>query len=222
MSPMGEEPAVREEAAALGASRRIGIMGGTFDPPHLGHFLAAEQAADALSLDEVLFMPAGTPAFKQDSCRVSAEDRLAMTRLALEGVDGWEASDLEVRRTGVTYTADTLRQLRANLPANAQLFFIIGTDAADSMDAWKEPHVIADLAEIALVQRPGEADAQVVAEKLQSAGFSVSVVPASTVNVSSSQVRRRIAEGRTIRFLVPDNVIDYIGEHGLYRDQEDS
>lgn len=201
---------------------RVGLMGGTFDPPHLGHLLAAEQARDGLGLDEVVFMPAGEPAFKQDSCRIGAEDRLAMTRLAVEGIEGWRASDLEVLRPGITYTADTLRRLRELLPSDARIFFIVGTDAAASMPAWKEPGVVAELAEIALVQRPGEADAASVAERLRQAGFRVHVVPASTASVSSSQVRRRIAEGRTVRFLVPDEVIRYIDEHGLYLQPEEA
>lgn len=218
----GAEGAWARNPAEGGRAPRIGLMGGTFDPPHLGHLLAAEQARDGLGLDEVIFMPAGEPAFKQDSCRVAAEDRLAMTRLAVEGVEGWRASDLEVRRPGVTYTADTLRRLRELLPSDARIFFIVGTDAAASMDTWKEPEVVAGLAEVALVQRPGEADAASVAERLRRAGFRVSPVPADTAGVSSSQVRRRIAEGRTVRFLVPDGVIGYIDEHGLYRQPEEA
>ena len=201
---------------------RLGIMGGTFDPPHLGHLLAADQAQQALGLDRVIFMPAGTPSFKQDSCRVPADDRLAMTRLAMKGVEGWEASDIEVARPGVTYTADTLRQLRQTLPHDARLFFIVGTDAAACMPQWKEPEAVAQLADIALVQRPGQADAREVAESLEAAGFRVSVVPSSTVDVSSSQVRSRLAEGRTVRFLVPDEVIAYIDDRGLYRSEGDA
>lgn len=219
---MGEASTKASGAPLADRPLRLGIMGGTFDPPHLGHMLAADQAQQALGLDRVVFMPAGTPSFKQDSCRVPADDRLAMTRLAVRDVEGWEASDIEVARPGITYTADTLRQLRQTLPAGARLFFIVGTDAAVSMPQWKEPEAVARLADVALVQRPGQADAQEVAESLEAAGFRVSVVPASTVDVSSSQVRRRLAEGRTVRFLVSDDVIAYIEDRGLYRSEGDA
>ena len=134
---------------------RLGVMGGTFDPIHNGHLVAAEQVAGDLDLDVVLFMPAGSPAFKQDRPVSAAEDRFAMTLLATADNPVFEASRLEVERPGVTYTADTLEELRAAYPGNVELFFVTGADAIIDIVHWHDAARIASLATLVGVTRPG-------------------------------------------------------------------
>ena len=189
--------------------RRIGVLGGTFDPPHVGHLVTALDVREALALDVVLMVVANEPWQKADRSDLSpAAVRLAMVRAAVEGVDGVEASDLEIRRGGPTYTVDTLDALHAAEPG-AQLFLILGADAAAGLDTWHEPHRLDDLCRIVVVSRPG-------ATATPPPGFRHELVEVPGLDVSSSDLRARIADGRSVRFLTPDAVVSLIRDERLY------
>ncbi len=195
--------------------RRLGIMGGTFDPIHLGHLVCAEVARDACGLDEVLFVVAGSPHFKQGMTHAAPQERLAMVELAVEGDESFFVSDLEVIREGITYTAETLDELTRAHP-DADLTFIIGADSLLTLRGWKDAERIAALARIACVLRPGYAVDQGLLDELAKMGFRITIVEGPSIGISSSQIRQRVQERRTIRYLVPDAVATYICEEGLY------
>ncbi|MEC4273843.1 nicotinate-nucleotide adenylyltransferase [Adlercreutzia sp. R25] len=209
------------ERARAGELGRLGIMGGTFDPVHGGHLVCAEQAREALGLDAVLFIPTGRPAFKLDRPVTDGELRLAMLRAAVAGNDAFAVSALEVERPGVTYAADTLRALRAALPDEVELVFITGADAALTLPRWRESGALADLAAFGVAARPGyELDAAALAD-LSARGFDIRPFAATALDISSSDIRRRVSEERTIRYLVPEPVRVMIEEQYLYREELD-
>ncbi len=201
-----------------GAPARLGIMGGTFDPIHIGHLACAEQAREAFGLDGVLFVPAGNPVFKKDRAVTPAGMRLAMCRLAVASNPAFDVSAVEVERGGDTYTVDTLRQLRAHYPGNVELFFITGADAVYHILQWRESAAIADLARLIAVTRPGYALSEerraLIAER---GSFSIDHLEVTALAISSSHLRKRVAAGRSIRYLTMQSVFDYVREHGLYR-----
>jgi nicotinate-nucleotide adenylyltransferase len=184
-------------------------MGGTFDPIHNGHLIAASEAQYAFSLDEVLFVPAGSPWQKAEREVSSRQDRLAMCRLATESNDAFWVSPIEIERSGPTYTVDTLRQLRAELGEDTELFFVTGADAITQILTWKDAPEALDLATFIAVTRPGHemSDLPGGVERVQIPGLAI----------SSSEIRQRVAMARPIRYLVPDPVMGYVAEHGLYR-----
>ncbi len=196
---------------------RLGIMGGTFDPIHHGHLVCAETAFDALNLDVVVFMPAGSPAFKQHVHVSSGEDRYAMTLLATSDNPHFMASRFEVDREGVTYTAETLRLLRSIYPNNVELFFITGADAIADIVRWKDAGNIADLAHLVGATRPGYdlRHAQAAIEE-SPYDFQVTYLEVPALAISSSYLRRRVEEGQSLRYLTPDAVTGYIHKHELY------
>ncbi|MDO4501639.1 MAG: nicotinate-nucleotide adenylyltransferase [Coriobacteriia bacterium] len=199
-----------------GAPARLGILGGTFDPIHLGHLACAEAARCDLGLDGVLLMPAAVPVYKLDQQVTSAQQRLDMCRLAAQGNPFLQVSDLEIGRGGRTYTADTLRQVREHFPSNVELVFIAGLDAAATMPKWRESQVIADLARIAVVTRPGSDLADLGDPHTLDGRFRVSVVRAPELAIASSDLRQRVAAGKSIRYLVPEPVREYVLAQGLY------
>lgn len=186
---------------------RIGIFGGTFDPIHLGHLAAARAAMDCAHLDRVLFMPAAVPPHRPATA-AGAEDRLEMTRLAIEGERGFEVSDLEVRRDGVSYTVDTLRELR-RLHPDDELFLILGWDAAKLFRKWRDPDEVRRLASLVIVTRPGSG---------APTGTSDIVCERPTPDVSASGLRRRLAHGQPVTDMLPPAVADYVARRGLYMD----
>lgn len=197
---------------------RIGILGGTFDPIHVGHLILAEQVAEELDLDGVLFMPAGNPSFKQDRKVTPAADRLAMVELAVADNPHFYVSDLEVKREGVTYTYDTLRELRACVPQDARLYFIMGSDTLASLHQWRNAEELAGLATFVGVDRPGQRHVTKDAlERLAQEGFGVRIVQAPALEVSSSELRCRLADGKSVRYLIPASVMGYIADNGLYQ-----
>ena len=206
-----------DNLGADGAPVRLGIMGGTFDPIHIGHLACAEQAREAFSLDTVVFIPTGNPAFKRDRAVTPAADRLAMCRLAVASNPAFDVSALEIERGGVTYTVDTLRQLRAHYPGNVELFFITGADAVASIVRWRESEAVARLARFIAVTRPGYDLGEDARRALAASPFLVDYLEATALSVSSSDLRRRVAEGKSIRYLTMARVVDYVAEHGLYR-----
>ncbi len=196
---------------------RLGLLGGTFDPVHAGHVAAAAGVARALALDEVLLVVAARPWQKAERVVAPAEHRLAMAALAAEGVEGLAASDLELRRPGETYTVDTLEALAAEDPGR-DLFLVVGDDVAGELATWYRPEAVRRLATLVVVDRPGAEPAarDGVVAGLEAGGWQVVRVPVATVDVSSSDVRRRLGEGQPVDGLVPAPVIAYIAEHGLY------
>jgi nicotinate-nucleotide adenylyltransferase len=184
---------------------RLGILGGTFDPIHLGHLILGEAAREQLGLDSVLFVPAGTQWRKANREIAPAEHRVAMVELAVADNPAFEVSTVEVERQGPSYTADTLEEL-AETP-DAELFLVLGKDAYEDLPNWVRPERIRELATLAVAARNGE---------------NVTVEPPAVrlempeVGISATEVRQRVVAGRTIRYLVPAPVEAYIRKHGLY------
>ncbi|RNL44799.1 nicotinate-nucleotide adenylyltransferase [Paraeggerthella hongkongensis] len=203
-----------------GRPARLGIMGGTFDPIHIGHLACAEQAREAYGLDGVVFVPAGNPVFKKDRNVTPAAHRLEMCRVAVDSNPAFDVSSIEIDRGGDTYTVDTLRQMRAHYPANVELCFITGADAVYHILQWRESAAIADLARLIAVTRPGYALSESHREAIAERGsFTVDYLEVTALAISSSDLRGRVAAGRSIRYLTMQGVLDYIQAHALYRVQ---
>ena len=199
---------------------RIGVLGGTFDPPHLAHLVLAAAARQALALDRVVLVPAGDPWRKAGSGVSPAAERLALTRAAVEGVLPWaEVSEIEVRREGPSYTAETLEELQAEFPGN-EWWFILGWDALADLPNWHEPGRIVELARLALAQRGGEATDGALppeaAEALPGLAARVARVPLPRLDVSASELRRRLRVGEETAPLLPAGVRELIAARGLY------
>lgn len=188
---------------------RIGVFGGTFDPPHLGHLVAAGDAADALGLGRVVWIPSALHPFKGESVRTPPALRLEMTRAAIAGDPRFEADDLELRRQGPSYTVDTLRELHARHPG-AELFFLTGADNLRDLPKWREPEEVVRLARLVVVSRQGEG----VPEDTRFPALAVRVL---RFDVSATEVRRRVAAGASIRYLVPEAVREIVERERLYR-----
>ncbi len=185
------------------------MFGGTFDPPHIGHLVMAADVRHELGLDRVLMIPAGEPWQKVDEGHVSPPSaRLAMIEAAVGDVEGLEVSRIEVDRSGPTYTVDTLRELASAYPG-AELFLILGADAAAGLDTWHEWQRLPELCRLVVVDRPGESGPV-------PAAFDPLRVSAPRLDISSTEIRRRVAEGRPVRFLVPDGVVSVMDRLCLY------
>ncbi|MEE6288354.1 nicotinate-nucleotide adenylyltransferase [Georgenia sp. MJ173] len=195
-------------------ARRIGVMGGTFDPIHHGHLVAASEVADVFALDEVLFVPTGEPVFKQVRRVTSAEHRYLMTVVATASNPRFNVSRVDIDRPGLTYTIDTLRDLKLAYP-DAELFFITGADVLPQILQWKDVDELWSLAHFIGVNRPGH---QLDDAGLPSNGVSLLEVPAMAI--SSTDCRQRVSTGMPVWYLVPDGVVQYIAKHNLYRDDE--
>lgn len=194
-------------------ARRIGVLGGTFDPVHIGHLVAAAEARHALDLDVVLLMVANQPWQKVGVRPLSpAEDRLAVVVAAVEGTAGLEASALEIERGGTTYTADTLAELAAAEP-DAELYLIVGADVAGQLHTWKRTDEIRAAARLVVVGRPGSHAPRTA---LEADGWRVTEVTIPALAVSSTDLRHRAAEGRPLDFLVPPAAVHEIAERALY------
>ena len=197
---------------------RVGLLGGTFNPPHVGHMLCAQEALVALELDRVLLMPVHTPPHKELDADPGAAVRLELCRLAVGDAPGIEVSALEVERRGRSFTIDTLRAFHEADPGN-HLIFIAGADQACGLPGWREPAAVLELAELAVAEREATRREDVLERlaELPGAAERVRFFSMPRIDVSSSLVRRRVAEGRPIRWLVPDAVAAAIAERGLYR-----
>jgi nicotinate-nucleotide adenylyltransferase len=194
--------------------RRIGLFGGTFDPPHVGHLALAEWARERLALDRVLFMPAGQPPHKRGRALSSAAVRVALARLAVRGNPAFDVSTLEARRAGPSFTVDTLRALRRARP-RARLFLLMGSDSLDEFHTWHEPRAILALATLAVAARPGTRARRAAPERSRSSR--VVWLDNPGIDLSSSAIRARARAGRSLRYLVPDAVARYVARHRLYR-----
>jgi nicotinate-nucleotide adenylyltransferase len=197
---------------------RVGILGGTFNPPHLAHLVCASEAASQLRLDRVLLTPVAQAPHKEAPYDPGPQERLELCRLAVAGDERLEVCDLEVRRGGSSYTVDTLRELHAQIPED-DLTFIVGGDIALGLPSWHEPEAVLGLATLAVAERSGAGRAD-IAERL-STSFPEAPPPVffdmPRLDISSSQIRRHVAEGRSIRYLVPDPVAERIARGRLYR-----
>jgi nicotinate-nucleotide adenylyltransferase len=195
---------------------RVGILGGTFNPPHHGHLVCAQEALVQCDLDRVVLMPVALPPHKVAEDDAGAEHRLEMCRLAVARDGRFAVSRLELEREGPSYTADTLRAIHESAPGD-DLTFIVGGDMAHSLPTWREPEAVLSLATLAVAERVG-ARRQEIEERLDevAAGDRARFFDMPRIDVSSSEVRRRVREGLPIRYLVPDEVARYIGSHGLY------
>lgn len=210
------------------ADRRVGILGGTFDPIHYGHLLIADEVREALQLDRVLFVPAAMPPHKMDEQIAPASDRAAMVKLAIAGNPLFSMCEIELGRPGPSYTVDTLAELAdeaARQGVQRELHFILSVEALAGFRTWREPARLLDLARLAVVARPGAPmpAGRRLAALLPGGAASMSRVECIRTLVvahSSSDVRARVADGRSIRYLVPPAVGAYIRDHRLYRSQE--
>lgn len=194
---------------------KVGILGGTFDPVHIGHLVLAQAALEQLGLDQVLFVPAGEPWRKSHRSITDAAHRIEMLRVAVEGNDGFGISDIEVRRDGPTYTADTLAALAGERLDDA-FWFIVGADALADMPTWHEPERIVQHAMLAVAPRDAQ---EVNVAALTMPGLPVDRIAqfdAPRLAISSTDIRARVSSGRSIRYIVPEPVRAYITQHGLY------
>ena len=200
---------------------RLGVIGGTFDPVHNGHLFIAEEARCRFSLDKVLFIPSCEPPHKPGASYSAPADRLAMVRMAVEGNPFFEASSIEVERGGRSYTVDTLRTLKEKRP-DAELFFITGTDAIVEISTWREPRQVLALSKFIVAARKGvelsSVTGAIPAELLEGpAAERVLLMESPLIDISASGMRERVSKGWTIRYLVPETVLRFIEDSGLYQ-----
>ena len=198
--------------------KRIGIMGGTFNPIHQGHLLLAEQAREYCELDEVLFIPSGNSYMKDSSEILDGEIRIFMTAAAIEDNPSFTLSTMEMEREGATYTCDTIQDLREKEPF-AQYYFIMGADSLFSMESWKDPGEIfknCSLVAAASDSRDTFSLTEKATELQAKYQARIIILPERKIDISSSEVRSRIREGKSVRYMIPDKVIDYISSNHLY------
>ena len=198
---------------------RIGIMGGTFNPIHIGHLLLAEWAVENADLDEVWIIPAGVPYQKSGDNILPGAERLHMVQLAIEGNPKMQSLDLEIKREGYTYTYETLEELKALHPDN-QYFFIMGADCLFSLESWKEPEKIFRNSTLIAALRNDMSMEKMIEKKrelIRRFGGDIILFPFIRMSISSSEIRKRVSEGKSIRYMVPDSVKNYIDEKGFYR-----
>ena len=191
-------------------SPNVGIFGGTFDPPHIGHMIAAQDACEALSLSRFIFVPAADPPHKRGTTVSAARVRLEMLRAATQDNSAFEVSTLELERAGPSYTVDTLRKLSKEFPGST-LHLLIGVDQVREFSSWHEWEEVLKLAQIVMLTRAG------TEQPGPEAGFVRQIVNVTRIDISSTLIRARIAAGRSIRYLVPDAVEEIIAREGLYR-----
>ncbi|WP_433174489.1 nicotinate-nucleotide adenylyltransferase [Actinoallomurus sp. CA-150999] len=193
--------------------RRLGIMGGTFDPIHHGHLIAASEVAHLFRLDEVIFVPTGQPWMKEGRKTSAAEDRYLMTVIATASNPRFSVSRVDIERPGLTYTIDTLREMREIHGPDVELYFITGADALAQMLTWRDTDELFRLAHFIGCTRPGH---HLADPGLPEGGVSLVEVPA--LAISSTECRERVRAGEPVWYLVPDGIVQYINKRGLYRD----
>ena len=209
MSPLG----AAEEAAVM---TKTGLLGGTFDPIHIVHLFMGTLAREELGLEKVIFMPAKVPPHKDRGSIAPARHRLAMAELALRDHDLFEVSDLELSREAPSYTIDTVRSLRRGLGPGSELYLIMGSDSLLDLDTWKDYDELLSLVTIAVYPRPGHAAD--VSRVSKSDNIVMLSADGIGFELSSSAIRRRVSQGKSVRYMVPGPVEEYIAGHRLYRD----
>ena len=196
---------------------RSGVLGGTFDPVHMGHLLLAERALEQLALEEVVWVPTGDPWRKSTRTVSPAEHRAAMVRLAIEDNEAFQFSLLEVERAGASYSVDTLAELRRQ-DQQREFFFLLGLDALQDLPNWREPARLIELATLAVTPRgTHRPSAEELERLLTGLGKRIVWVEMPRIEISGTELRQRALEGRSLRYLVPDAVEAYIRQHQLYR-----
>jgi nicotinate-nucleotide adenylyltransferase len=205
--------------------RRVGLFGGTFDPVHIGHLIVARAAVEHLELERMIWIPSAQPPHKPHGTVTGASERLEMVRLAIAEQAPFELSDCEIRRAGPSYTVQTVREFRANLGEAAELFWLIGADSLQELPSWYQVEQLLPLCRIVTAGRPGWAwdpgvrkllAGRLGAEAVERLG--ADILPTPRIEISASQIRQRIGQGLSIRWLVPPAVEQYIQQRGLYRD----
>lgn len=202
-------------------AKRVGIIGGSFDPVHTGHLVIAQDAMEKLELSEVVFIPADIPPHKQHLQQADVGHRMNMLQLSTEADLRFSVSDIEIQRGGVSYTIDTVREIQLLRP-ECELVLIVGTDTLVDLHNWYEIDELLELCEVASLMRPGESSMVELANKIaltdaQKEKLLANVIEAHLIGISSTEIRMRVAEGLGIRYLVPAEVEMYIFEHSLYR-----
>ncbi len=201
-----------------GRRKKTGIMGGTFNPIHTGHLLLAENARDNFGLDEILFIPSGRSYMKREAEILDRRERYEMTLLATQDNPAFSVSDIEVRRSGNTYTCDTLARLKQQEP-ETDFYFIVGADSLFSMETWKEPErIFHDCTVLAAIRDDKDADRlkEQISYLTDKFGARIFQIAFREIDISSTDIRMRLANGQSIRYMVPDQVISYIEQHHLY------
>jgi nicotinate-nucleotide adenylyltransferase len=205
-------------AAARNGLKRIGLLGGSFDPIHVGHLHVARHARLRLGLDRVVFMPAGQPPHKLGQAMTDPEDRFEMVRLAVAGEPHFSVSRIDLDRPGPSYSVDTVRLLQEAWGPDARIYFLIGADSLADFPTWYRPRRLLELCQVVAVGRPGYAvDLAALARRFSGAPPVLFLEHVPQVDISATEVRRRVAEGHSIQGLVPPAVATYIEAHGLYR-----
>lgn len=197
----------------------IGVLGGTFDPVHLGHLIIAEEVREQLRLDRVLFVPSGHPWLKEERIISTAEHRVSMLRLALASNPRFQISMVDIERRGPSYTVDTLTDLKRQFVDSASFFFILGWDSLAQLPQWRDVPRLLQLCRLVAVGRPGSAKPRlsVLEAVLPGVSKNVLLLPKPLIGISSSEIRQRVVQGLSIKYLVPEAVETYIREKGLYR-----
>lgn len=192
-------------------AQHVGIFGGSFNPPHVAHLIIAQLVCEQFALDQILWIPNRQSPFKAEEELAPAADRLEMTKLATQGNQAFLASDLEMRRSGVSYTVETIRTLQQE-NSTTSYHLIIGSDSLESFSKWRQPDEILERVELIVFRRPGYFNSETIT------GFEsrVRFADAPLLEISSTMIRKRRREGRTIRYMVPEPIHDYILERGLY------
>lgn len=194
----------------MGTGLRVGVFGGTFDPPHLGHLCIAQEVAEAAELDRILWIPARRPPHKLDQAITPGPIRAEMVAAAIRGNPAFELSEVELNRTGVSYTVDTLRHLKEEHP-DWELFLLLGADQVAELGAWHQPDEIGRMATVLAFGRDGRSDGS------PGGPAPVRFVPTTRMDISASLIRRRMAERKSIRYMVPEAVLSIIEREQLYR-----
>lgn len=200
------------------AEFKVGVLGGTFDPIHLGHLIIAEEVRQRVGLEEVLFVPAGQLWLKGEKNISAAQHRLEMAILATASDPHFNVSTIELERPGSTYSIDTIVELKAGLGARAKLYLIVGFDALAELPSWKDPKRLVEMSQLVGVARPGyaEFDLRSLESRIPGASERIMIVDVPQIDISATGIRRRVAQGLSIRYLVPEAVERYIAEHNLY------
>jgi len=196
---------------------RIGLMGGTFDPIHWGHLILAEQAREQFGLAKVLFVTAAEPPHKIGEPVTDARHRLEMTRLAIADNEHFECSTIEIDRPGPSYTIDTVKQILEIHGSETSVYVLLGMDEGRDLMKWREPYEIQKLAKIVVANRPGVPDSEVISSLPEDFAKGILPLVMPGVDISSTDLRERVRSGRSIRYLVPRQVEDYIHQEGLYK-----
>ena len=199
----------------------IGVLGGTFDPIHNGHIIVAEEVKAQLNVAEILFVPAGQPWLKESSPILAAEHRVQMVRLAISSAPYFKLSTIEIERAGHSYTVDTIAELQTRFGLGDEIFFILGQDSLTQLPQWKEPSRLIKMCRLVAVPRPGypRPDLESLEANIPGSSLSVILLDKPQIDISATEIRKRVTQGLSIRHLVPEPVAEYIRKNKLYLTQ---